>query len=159
MNNFKRPFNKKIYDVVDNKTKIATVELMKLKDYELAQPLNKENYKDFDLIFYNKNLDSYLKIEIELRTAFDKIKEIFKTVHIPIRKINSKADYYIIWSNDLNKVGIINMQEVVKTSVVKVVCDGVIDEIEQFSENFIDVPKKIVLFLKKGEETGKWKKY
>lgn len=155
----KRPFNLKLYEQCDMSAKKASIALMENRGYSVMGDLDKEHYKKYDLVFTNKNGET-ISVENEFRGAFNKIRDVYSTVHIPIRKKNSMCDYYFVWGNDYNEVGIIKMSDISKFSdkPVNVLCveamklyDG-----EAYSEDFIDVPKEYVNFYKKNHK-GKWK--
>jgi hypothetical protein len=155
----KRPFNLKLYKQCDMSAKKASIMLMKNRGYEVYGDLDKEHYKKYDLIFVNKDGDK-LTVENEYRGVFNKIRDVYSTVHIPIRKKNSQCDYYFVWGNDYTEVGIIKMSDISKFSdkPVNVLCveamklyDG-----EAYVEDFIDVPKEYVTFYKLNTK-GRWK--
>jgi len=159
MNETKRPFNLKLYQQCDMSAKKASIALMKNRGYSVDGDLDKENYKKYDLVFVNDKGDK-LSVENEFRGAFNKIRDVYPTVHIPIRKKNSMCDYYFVWGNNYTEVGIIKMSDISKFSdkPVNVLCveamklyDG-----EAYVEDFIDVPKKYVTFYKLNSK-GKWK--
>jgi hypothetical protein len=154
----KRLFNKKAYDEVDNSSKLAAIRLMKTRRYELISDLNTEYYKDFDCVFQHLLTKKILKIENEYRMSFNRIKNEFKTIHIPLRKSASKADYYFVWGNNYNEVAIIEMPKALKFSnnPVSVYCQSELSESkEPYIEEFIDVPKDLFqFFIKKNN----WKK-
>ena len=119
----KRKFNKIAYDEFDMCCKLATVDLMNKRKYNLIGDINTEYYKKYDLAFKNE-LGNIIKIENEFRSVFDKIKNVFKTVHIPIRKKNTECDYYFIWGNNYEDLAIINKETFNKFSVPVIVTDG-----------------------------------
>lgn len=155
-----RKFNQKLYDQCDMTAKLASIQLMKSKGYELADDINKEHYKKFDLIFINTD-GNIIKVENEYRGNYSKIKNIFKTVHIPIRKRESQCDYYFVWGNDYQEVGIIKMEDIskFKNTPVKVLCTQAMEkyDADAYEEYFIDVPKSYVNFFKINNN-GVWKK-
>lgn len=143
----KRKFNKIAYDEFDMNCKIATVNLMNTRGYNLIGDINVEYYKKYDLAFKNKN-GNVIKIENEFRGVFDKIKYIFKTVHIPIRKKNTECDYYFIWGNNYKELAIINKETInkFKEKTINQICAK--GEEYEFTEEFIDIPKENIKFYK-----------
>ena|ERR1035438_246389 len=158
----KREFDIRLYHKCDNKSKLAAIELMKHRGYELDGDIEKEHYKNYDLKFKHPITNEILYIENEYRGAYRKIRDVYDTVHIPIRKKVSKCDYYFVWGCDYNEVGIIKMSDILKfgDNPVNVLCIEAMKlyDSEAYCEDFIDVPKGLVLFLKKNKK-GIWKKY
>ena len=143
----KRQFNKLAYDEYDMNCKVATVNLMSKKGYNLIGDINTEYYKKYDLAF--KNLEgNIIKIENEFRGGFENIKNKFSTVHIPIRKKNTECDFYFIWGNNYEELAIINKDILTKFK------DNIINQIcakgkeYEFEEEFIDIPKQYIKFYK-----------
>lgn len=151
----KRPFNKDAYNATDSKCKIAAVEMMKGKGFEPIVDINIENYQKWDLKFYNQQQDKTLIIENEMRENFDVIKKKFSTVHIPIRKRLSPADYYIVWHSNLQEFILIENKLLTSSPIVSVKCKEWGRPEESYTEDMVDVPKKSVSFYKK--VGTKWK--
>ncbi len=155
----KREFSMKLYQQCDMSSKKAAIGLMKNRGYELIGDINEEHYKKYDLRFSGINGD-IISIENEYRGNFSKIRDIFSTVHIPIRKKGSQCDYYFVWGLDYTEVGIIKMSDIKKFSdkPVNVLCTQAMElyDAQPYREDFIDVPKEFVKFFKINEN-GKWK--
>jgi len=155
----KREFNLKLYNQCDMSAKKASIQLMKRRGYELHGDLNQEHYKKYDLVFKNKD-GNFLSVENEYRGNFNKIKDYFPTVHIPIRKKGSQCDYYFVWGNEYSELGIIKMEDIRKFSdkPVNVLCTQALElyDGDAYKEDFIDIPKSLVMFFKK-DENGAWK--
>lgn len=160
MKDVKRKFNQKLYDECDMNAKIASIQLMKNKGYHMVGDIDEEHYKKYDLEFHNPEINDTIFVENEYRGNYTKIKNFYKTVHIPIRKKNSKCTYYFVWGNDYKEVGIIKMEDIKKfrDKPVDVTCltAGLIYDGDIYTEEFIDVPKEYVKFFKKNDR-GKWK--
>ena len=148
----KRKFNKIAYDEFDMCCKLATVDLMNKRGYNLIGDINTEYYKKYDLAFKNE-LGNIIKIENEFRSVFDKIKNVFKTVHIPIRKKNTECDYYFIWGNNYEDLAIINKEIInkFKEKTINLICAK--GKEYEFKEEFIDIPIEYIKFYK----TKQWK--
>ena len=140
-----REFNKIAYDQFDMSCKIATIKLMESRGYTLIGDINTEHYKKYDVAFKNKS-GNIIKIENEYRGPFDKIKKYYSTIHIPIRKKNTECDYYFIWGNDYKDLAIIDKETIKKynNTIINQVCAN--GKPYQFTEDFIDIPKKEVKF-------------
>jgi hypothetical protein len=142
----RRPFNKDVYNKYDLKCKETLVEIMKVKGFELQGDITEENYKKYDLLFYNASLNKYLSFENEVRHNFDQIREEFSTIHIPIRKKNTQANYYVVWNPDLNQVIVIDRKIIQESinQVTEVLCRGENTESGKiaYHEEFINVPKE-----------------
>jgi hypothetical protein len=153
----KRPFNQAAYSAHDRKNKMELVELMKNKGYDLVGDINEENFKKYDLKFRHNISGKELTFENETRDVFDKIKNVFPTIHIPIRKQNTQADFYIVWNVEMTEIFLISKEVIqkCKDEIVNVKCkEGHVNY--EYRENFIDIPKKFVTLFKK--EKGLWKK-
>lgn len=133
----KRPFNQDLYDMFDNPNKKRLKELIETTSpYRVVEGLNNELYKKGDLVFSNGK--NKIIFENETRGVFETIVEKFDTIHIPLRKQNTPADFYIVWKPDL-------MQFIL---ITKKVLDKYRDRIEHdvkcasgYTEDFIDVEK------------------
>ena len=141
----KRKFNQQAYDNYDNKCKVATINLFKRKGFNLVGNINTEHYKKYDVKLINE-LGQVLKIENEFRGPFDKIKNLYLTVHIPVRKKYTECDFYFIWGNDYKDLAVIKKETIKKynNTIIKQVCAN--GKPYEFTEDFIDIPKKEVQF-------------
>lgn len=155
----KRPFNQSAYDAHDKKNKEELCKIMKDKGYELVGDIETENFKKYDLKFKHTATGVEISFENETRDVFDKIKNVFKTIHIPIRKKNTQADFYIVWNAQMTEMFLIDKEtiEKCKSEIVSVKCkEGHVNY--EYEENFIDIPKKMVSLYCKNH-SGKWKKH
>lgn len=149
----KRKFNKQAYDTYDHSNKLELKNIMEKKGYSLMGDINEEHYKKYDLIFKHNNSNKILAFENETRINFDKIKSSYNTIHIPIRKKNTKADYYIVWNTKMTEFFLIPYSVINKhiNNLVNVKCSNT------YIEDFIDIPKaQCQLFYK--NKKGNWKK-
>jgi hypothetical protein len=145
----KRPFNLKAYNAFDLKNKQELVSIMTKKGYTLVGELNKEHYKKFDLKFIKE--DKEVSFENETRVNFVTIRDIYKTIHIPIRKKDTQADFYIVWKPELDEFFLISKDVINKNKekMVTLVCNE-FEEDEVYEDTFIDIPKdEAVLYVKK----------
>ena len=154
----KRPFNQAAYDAHDKRNKTELLSIMNKKGYELIGDIDEENFKKYDLKFKHKENGSEISFENETRDVFDKIKNIFRTIHIPIRKKNTQADFYVVWNPSMTEMFLIpkDIIEKCKEEIVDVKCkEGHVNY--EYEEKFIDIPKNLVnLYCK--QENGLWKK-
>jgi hypothetical protein len=153
----KRPFNKDAYAAHDRKNKVALIELMTRRGYELVGDLEEENFKKYDLQFKHKEDGRILSFENETRDVFDKIKSVFPTIHIPIRKKNTQADFYIVWNVQMSEFFLISREviEKCKQDIVSVKCkEGHVNYV--YEEDFLDIPKNMAQLFKKNG-SGFWK--
>jgi hypothetical protein len=140
--NGKRQFNKEAYLKYDFPAKKRLVEVFeKNSNYRLDCDLDIEMYKAGDVWF--KCLDKRILCENEVRADFDKIVNEFNTVHIPIRKQNTPAEFYIVWKRDLFQFILINKETLDKyrNAIVEVVCNHEDNQDGAYVEDFIDIPK------------------
>lgn len=150
-----RPFNKKAYDAFDLKNKKELVSIMSKKGYSLVGDINKEHYKKYDVMFTKNGKE--ISFENETRVNFVTIRDVFKTIHIPIRKQNSQADFYVVWKPELDEFFLIKKETITdfKKETVTLVCNE-FDEDNVYEDSFIDIPKeKAELFRK---INGRWTK-
>lgn len=141
----KRPFNQGAYDECDSNAKNTVVEIMKRLGYSVHGNLKEENYKKYDLNFFNESTQKFFAVENEVRRDFDAIRDRFDTVHIPVRKSNTQMDCYFVWNRNVNQVIVIDRITFLKyvKNLVDVDCDSEVlngDKIA-YQEKFIDVPK------------------
>lgn len=149
----KRKFNKDAYDNYDHSNKLELKNLMKKKGYTLIGDINEEHYKKYDLVFKDNNTNKTLSFENETRINFDKIKSTYNTIHIPIRKKNTQADYYIVWNSSMTELFLIPYSVINNhiDNLITVKCSS------KYIEDFIDIPKsQCQLFIKNNK--GNWKK-
>lgn len=154
----KRPFNKAAYDMHDKKNKEELLKIMIRRDYELVGDIKEENFKKYDLKFKHKQTGREISFENETRDVFDKIKTVFKTIHIPIRKKETQADFYIVWNVAMTEFFLIPKEVIIacKEEIVSIKCkEGHVNY--EYEEKFIDIPKNLVTLYYK-QKTGLWKK-
>jgi len=141
----KRKFNKESYDAYDYKAKGKLKEIIeKNSEYELLGTLDIEYYKECDIKFINKKTHKQVFFENEVRGNFDKIINDFITIHIPIRKKNTLANFYLVWNGDLTQFILIKRKTLRKyiNNLVTIPCNEHIHDGKYFYiEDFIDVPK------------------
>ena len=134
----KRPFNKIAYDKFDLKCKEELVNIMVKKGYNLVGDLKEEHYKLYDVKF-EKNGEE-ISFENETRPNFIRIRDIFDTIHIPLRKRNTMADYYVVWKPEFDEFILIDRSVIEEFSK---------DDLEVYQDSFIDVPKNRAKLYKK----------
>jgi hypothetical protein len=140
-----RPHNKTAYNRYDKKAKIIVVKIMAALRYVPHGNINDENYKKYDLNFRHEISDRFIAIENEVREKFDKIRDTYETIHIPIRKSNTQMDRYFVWNRKFDQVIIIDRITFLKYkhTLTKELCNSELDDGQkvQYFEKFIDVPK------------------
>jgi hypothetical protein len=139
----KRKFNKKSYELADMPSKLVLKKLIEdNSEYVLETGLNEELYKAGDLVFRNGN--KRVIFENEVRNNFMDIVELYTTIHIPIRKKNTPADFYIVWKTDFTQFILIDLRKNRKyfDNIVSIKCNEKFDNDEfKYTEDFIDMPK------------------
>ncbi|MDX1284730.1 MAG: hypothetical protein R3182_06955 [Draconibacterium sp.] len=140
----KRPFNKAAYDRVDKPANIKLAEILLNKsDYKPLIDLDVELYKKGDAVFTNGK--KIIVFENETRDAFDRIVEEFETIHIPIRKQQTPADFYVVWKPDFSQFILIDKKTLDKNRnniIVDVVCKHERNQSGEYVEDFMDIPKE-----------------
>ena len=105
---------------------------------------------------YNDEKDKYIRIENESREDFDKIKNRFSTIHIPIRKKDTKANFYFVWKPNQTECMIIDIDECrefnIFNNIQSVVCSKD-RNLSAYEEDFIDVPK-IFAYIRQVDSDG-----
>lgn len=147
-----RPFNQELYNQYDSKPKILLNEIMKDKGYKLLYGLNEDEKEKYDMIFEKDGVR--LIFENEVREFFDIIRDKYKTVHIPYRKKESIADFYIVWKNTYDEFILIPLSEIKKGRLIKVKCKEPNKNIT-YEEVMVNVHKTKCQFFKK--ENNIWK--
>ena len=113
----------------------------KNSDYRLFGDLDEELYKDGDLVFKKGN--KRVIFELEVRHAFDDIVNKYNTIHIPIRKKNTPANFYVVLKPDFQQFILIK-NEIIKKYADKITnvrcskerfCDT------SYTEEFLDIKK------------------
>jgi hypothetical protein len=143
-----RPFNKKAYDAFDLKNKKELVSIMTKKGYSLVGDINEEHYKKYDVKFIKNGKE--ISFENETRVNFTTIRDVYPTIHIPIRKKNTQADYYVVWKPELDEFLLIDniIIDEFKKEIVTLVCNE-FDEDNCYEDSFIDIPKEKANLFKK----------
>ena len=138
-----RPFNKQAYKELDHPAKIKLVELIEnLSGYKLDCDLEVEMFKKGDVRF--RKGEKTVLFENEVRDNFDKIVQDYGTVHIPIRKQNTPADFYVVWRNDFSQFILIwkKTLDKYKNNIARdVLCSHEKNQDGPYVEDFIDIPK------------------
>lgn len=138
-----RPFNKQAYKELDHPAKIKLVELIEnTSEYKLDCDLNVEMFKKGDVRF--RKGDKTVLFENEVRDNFDKIVQEYGTVHIPIRKQNTPANFYVVWRNDFLQFILITKKTLDRHRndiVHDVVCNHEKNQEGSYVEDFVDIPK------------------
>lgn len=148
-----RPFNQKAYDAFDLKNKKELVLIMTKKGYTLVGDINEEHYKKYDVKFTKNGKE--LSFENETRINFITIRDYYPTIHIPIRKQNTQADFYIVWKPELDELFMISKDIINehKKETVTLICNEY-DEDNSYEDSFIDIPKEKAELYKKIK--GRW---
>lgn len=143
-----RPFNSKAYEAFDLKNKNELVKIMNKKGYSLIGDINKEHYKKYDVKFKKDNFE--ISFENETRPNFISIRDIYKTIHIPIRKKETQADFYVVWKPELDEFFLIERKiiEKHKSEVITLSCKEFEEEIE-YVDSFLDIPKSEAMLYRK----------
>lgn len=144
----KRQFNKKAYDAFDSKNKKEILSIMSKKGYTLVGKLEEEHYKKYDIKFTKNGKE--VSFENETRINFATIRDVYPTIHIPIRKQNTQCDFYIVWKLEMDEFFLIskNVIDKYKTETVDIVCNADHEEY-CYEEAFIDIPKEKAELYKK----------
>jgi hypothetical protein len=141
----KRPFNQGAYNETDSKAKTVVIEIMKRLGYVVHGNPDQENYKKYDLNFYNKTTHKFLAVENEVRRDFELIRDRWDTVHIPVRKSNTQMDCYFVWNENVDQAILIDRSTFMKyvKNLVDIDCDTEVLDGDRiaYKEKFIDVPK------------------
>lgn len=150
-----RPFNKKAYDAFDLKNKKEIVSIMNQKGFSLIGNLDEEHYKKYDVKFRKGDIE--LSFENETRINFTTIRDRYPTIHIPIRKQNTQADFYIVWKPEMDEFFLISKDTIneCKKDIVTLICNE-FNEDNQYKDSFIDIPKERAELFKKVNNI--WKK-
>lgn len=155
MNKYIRQFNEDAYLETDYKCKMAALEMMKPKGYVPTMDVNKDTFQNWDLEFFNEKLNKFIKIENEMRENYELLKGLFPSIHIPVRKQDSPADYYLVWKPDLQEFILIENKFLSSSPLVTVNCKARNGK-PAYTEQMVDVPKENVEFYKKVKM--KWRK-
>lgn len=154
----KRPFNKIAYNKFDLRCKKELVDMMTNKGYNLVGDLNEEHYKMYDIKF-EKDGDE-ISFENETRPNFIRIRDVFDTIHIPLRKKGTMADYYIVWKPEYDEFLLIERSVIQEFSkeIVSINCIEYAeneDNVEVYHDSFIDIPKNRAKLYRKTK--NKWR--
>ena len=139
----KRPFNQAAYDAFDKpaNTKLAEI-LLNNGDFKPLIDLDVELYKKGDAVFTDGKKN--IVFENETRENFDKIIQDYLTIHIPIRKKYTPADFYVVWRKCFGQFILIKRDVLVKyrESIVTVECNHEMNQDGSYIEDFVDIPKE-----------------
>ena len=158
MNRPVREFNQGAYDSCDSPCKQALVSMMESRGYELIGDPDGEYYKNYDMLFVKQPTGERIAFENEMRENYDMIKNVYSSIHIPIRKKVSKSNYYVVWNYAMDEFALISMntiRELASHHTVEIFCKARNGR-PAYSESFIDVPKEFVTFYMKATPTT-WK--
>jgi len=147
-----RPFNQDAYDACDSKPKVLLNEIMQKKGYKLLYGLNQDDKEKYDMIFEKDG--ERLIFENEVREVFDIIRDKYKTVHIPYRKRESIANFYVVWKKTYDEFILIPFEEIKRGKLVKIKCKEPNKNIV-YEEVMVDVQKNKCQFFKKINNTWK----
>jgi len=147
-----RPFNKDAYNSCDNICKVKLNEMLSNKGYVSKYEINNETFERHDMVFIKDNKE--IIFENEMRECFDRIKFNWNSVHIPIRKKNTKANYYIVWNTDCSEIILINTIFFHKSPIVSINCRSR-NGMPAYTESMIDISKENVDFYKKNKNIWK----
>ena len=111
------------------------------KENPLEQP---ETFKKFDFKLFLKKSNKMVTIEVERKKTWEKDYkwEGYKTLDIPYRKSESKADIFIMTNNNMNTLAVMKMKDVLESDVYKK------DTIYTKNEQFFAVELEKVKFIK-----------
>ena len=116
-----KKFCKKDYDFDDSRAKKLAIEFIKSHYLDRWQPFGEEDefYKDFDVVFQDKN-GSMVSLEVEVKHCWRKKDrwQGYPTFDIPFRKKDSKADMYICFNDSLNMFMMARMNRILGSPVI-----------------------------------------
>lgn len=139
-----RKFNRSAYNAHDKRNKEKIVKIMESTNkYVLIGDINDELYKECDVKLKHIDTGEIFRFENETRESFDQIVNEFDTIHIPIRKENTLADFYIVWKPSLTQFILIRRNVLLKykTNQIDVSCHELSNATSDYVERFIDIPK------------------
>ena len=135
------------YQKYDNSAKEWFTEIIeKNTKYKQHTGLNEELYKEGDISF--KYDDRILLFELEVRHAFDDIVYKYNTIHIPIRKVNTPSDFYVVIKPDFQQFILIDSKLIQKNKdkIVTVRCEKEKNCDTPYIEDFVDIKKEDTLW-------------
>jgi len=139
------------YDEFDESSKEWLVNIIhKNTNYRLHSGLDEELYKKGDVVFIKGN--KKLIFELEVRHAFDDIVNKYNTIHIPIRKKETPADYYVVLKPDFQQFILMTNKTIKKYSdnITNVYCSGERGG-GSYYEDFLDIKKDDTQWFAVGE--------
>jgi hypothetical protein len=144
----RRPFNEKAYNDFDMKCKQELLRLMSKKGYSIVGDIKEEHYKEYDIKF-EKN-GKTVSFENETRPNFVRIRDSFNTIHIPTRKMNTQADFYVVWKPEFDEFFLIDRDTISEciNNEIKISCIEYEEDVI-YVDNFIDIPKNKAKLFKK----------
>jgi hypothetical protein len=140
----KRPFNKDAYKACDKPAKeIIKTLIEKNSNFVCIAGMSTELFKKSDLIFEHRQTKQKINIEAETREPFQRIKNEFDTIHIPARKEDTEADFYIVWSPLYTEFYIITKKILDKYRRIHITqnCKSQNNDGKFYLDKFIDIPK------------------
>lgn len=151
----RRPFNEKAHEVFDLKNKQELVTMMTRKGYSLVGDLSENFSKLYDIKFIKDGKE--IAFENETRTNFNAIRDRYNTIHVPNRKKDTQADYYVVWNVECDEFFLIANETIQKHkgSSVNVLCDEFARDYQTL-DVFLDIPKEEAELFKKIK--NKWRK-
>lgn len=141
-----RTFRYDLYNLYDKIGKEAIIKLFERYNQEVISGRTTELYKYSDLVFRNRTSKKIRKVEIETKTKFQKIIDIYPYLHILPRKLDNGADT-IIYINSgittqlliIHKIYILAYQDHIR----QMKCA---DHGDSYSEDFIVMPKELAKY-------------
>ena len=112
-------FNRKLYEECDSFGKTVAKKFMKQEGHELVNET--EAYRSHDLIFCKDAIET--KVEVEMNRRWHGRYYPYTTMTVPYRKRFSKADLYIMISNNGEALLTVPMKDVLRAdTIVKDTC-------------------------------------
>lgn len=109
-----KPFSRKLYNENNDRAITKATEILKQYGYSLYD--STEAYKSHDAIYKRNN--EFLKVELEVSSAWNTSHFPFPVLTCPYRKSQSKADLYIIFNYDLSSYGVVPMKDIHTSPVI-----------------------------------------
>lgn len=116
-----KPFDKELYDRHDMPAKRAAVHFLQQTGYMwmiLSLSEQAEMFKIADFEIWNNKIKEKLKVEVEVKEVWTVSGMwqtlMWKTIDIPFRKKESKADLFMMFNKSLDTFAGIKMKEILK---------------------------------------------
>jgi hypothetical protein len=137
-----RNFNSSAYKAHDLDTKKMVIKIMeKTNKFKFYDKIDVELFKECDVRMTHIATGFVVRFENECRINFDELVNKYNTIHIPIRKKNTLADFYLVWNYELTQFIKIKRDVMKESMVVNVECSSTRNATHEYNEDFIDVPK------------------